>query len=210
MAASKKRAAKAAEGSDDDSATSDLVSRTSALDNYIPTVRRVNEADLKARFTLQHLTPIDGKPTFPSMQRVEEELAGNSLTSKVSFGGGDSGCLGVVFNNVKFHAETGETWLVPVSQGAFPNINPGATEQEKKISISEYMIEEYDIKIVQAMEELLKNQLIAAVDEGFILELKKGLSGYSGSTLLQILTHLKTNYAAMDDSIYNELIARFR
>ena len=72
------------------------------------------------------------------------------------------------------------------------------------------MIEEYDIKIVQAMEGLLKNQLIAAVDEGFILELKKGLSGYSGSTLLQILTHLKTNYAAMDDSIYNELMARFR
>ena len=87
MAASKKRAAKAAEGSNDDSATSDLVSRTSALDNYIPTVRRVNEADLKARFTLQHLTPIDGEPTFASMQRVEEELAANSLTSKVSFGG---------------------------------------------------------------------------------------------------------------------------
>ena len=71
------------------------------------------------------------------------------------------------------------------------------------------MIEEYDIKTVKAMEELLKNQLIAAIDEGFILELKKGISGYNGSTLLQILTHLKTNYAAMDDSIYNELMARF-
>ena len=87
-----KNAAKAAEGSDDDSASSDLVNRTSdrtsALDNYIPTIRRVNEADLKARFTLQHLTPVDGEPTFASMQRVEEELAANSLTSQVSFGGG--------------------------------------------------------------------------------------------------------------------------
>ena len=99
---------KAAEGSDDDSVTSETVVRTFALDNYIPTVRRVNKADLKARFTFQHLTPIDGEPTFSSMQRVEEELASNLLTSKVLFGGGDSGCLGVVFNNAKFHAETGE------------------------------------------------------------------------------------------------------
>ena len=157
-------------GSDDNSVTSDLVVCTSGLDNYIPTVRRVNEADLKARFTLQHLTPINGEPTFSSMQRVEGELASNLLTLKVSFGGGDSGCLGVVFNNAKFHAETGETWIVPQSQGAFPNISSQATEQEKKIAISEYMIEEYNIKVVKAMEELLKNQLIAAVDEGYILE----------------------------------------
>ena len=60
------------------------------------------------------------------------------------------------------------------------------------------------------MEALLKNQLIAAIDEGFILELKKGLSGYSGVTLLEIITHLKTNYAVMDDGIYNNLMARFR
>ena len=90
MAASKKRAAKAAEGDDDESASSDLGNgRTSALDNFIPTIRRVNEADLKARFTLQHLTPVNGESTFALMQRVEEELAANSLTSKVSFGGGE-------------------------------------------------------------------------------------------------------------------------
>ena len=89
MAAAKKRAAKTAEEDDDDSASSASGNgRTSALDNFIPTVRRVNEADLKARFTHQNLTPVEGEPTFESMQLVEEELAANSLTSKVSFGGG--------------------------------------------------------------------------------------------------------------------------
>ena len=56
-----------------------IIVRGSGLDNYVPTVRRVNEADLKARFTTQHLTPIDGEPSFTKMQRVEQELASNAL-----------------------------------------------------------------------------------------------------------------------------------
>jgi len=213
MAAAKKKAgnAKAPEGSDDDSTSSNrTVDRTSALDTYIPIIRRVNEADLIARFTLERLTPFVGEPTFASMQRAEEELAANALTSQVSFGGGDSGCLGVVYNNAKFHAETGKDWIVPKTQGPFPIITPGLTEQEKKVEISSWMIDEYDLKIVKAMGNLLKNQLIAAVDEGFILELKKGISGYNSCTLLEILAHLRKNYAVMDDAVYNELMTRFR
>ena len=160
------------------------------LGNFIPTVHQVNEADLKARFKTQTLTPFDGEPTFPSMQRVEQELASNALTVKVSFGGGQKGTLGWFFSATKYYAEAGVDWIVPVSAGAFPLFIAGMTDEQKKANISEYLVEEYDIKVVAAMEGILKNQLLEAVTEDYILELKQGLSEYNDVALLDILKHL--------------------
>ena len=83
-------------GEDGENRNPNIIVRSSGLDNYVPTIRRVNESDVKARFPHQHLTPIEGEPTFAIMQHLEEELASNALTAKVRFGGGKKGCLGVV------------------------------------------------------------------------------------------------------------------
>ena len=93
-----------------------IIVQSSALDTQVPVVRRVNEVDVKARFPHQHLTPIEGEPTFEQIQNAERELASNALTAKVSFGGGKKGCLGTVYNNVKFRVESGGIdWVVPAS-----------------------------------------------------------------------------------------------
>ena len=146
------------------------------LDNFIPTVRNVKEADLKARFKLQELTPIDGEPTFASVARLEQELASNALTIKVSFGGGKKGSLGLVFSATKYFAEAGQDWIVPVSEGAFPLFTAGMTDNQKKDRISDYLVNEFDLKVVAATGELLKNQFLEAVPEEYILELRQGLS----------------------------------
>ena len=133
-----------------------IIIRGGGLDNFIPTVRQVKEADLKARFKTQSLTPIDGEPTFASVQRLEQELASNALTIKVLFRGGKKGTLGLVFSATKYYAEAGVNWVVPVSAGAFPTFTTGMTDEEKKAAISEYLVEEYDIKVVAATEEIKK------------------------------------------------------
>ena len=119
--------------------------------------------------------------------------------------------MGVVYDNAKYRIESGGAdWEVPESQGAYPNFPANATNDEKKAIISEFILDEHDILVVDAVEELLKNQLIEAIDEDYILELREGRSGYSGRTLLEILKHLRAEYAAMDDVVYKELMARFR
>ena len=60
------------------------------------------------------------------------------------------------------------------------------------------------------MEELLKNQLLEAIDEDYILEKKEGISGYHSRKLLELLQHLRQEYAPMDDLVYQKLMARFR
>ena len=99
---------------------------------------------------------------------------------------------------------------MPATQGAFFTFPSGADDDTKKQIIAKFLKDEYDIQVVDTVEELLKNQLIEAIDEDYILELKEGISEYSGVSLLQILEHLKTEYAPMDDIVYGALMKRFR
>ena len=150
-----------------------IIVRSSGLDNFVPTIRRVNESDVKAKFQHQHLTPVEGEPTFSQMQQLEEELADNAMTAKVRFGGGKKGCLGVVYENAVFRIESGDiNWEVPESQGACPTFHPNVTNDEKRAAISEFILNEHDILVVKAVEELLKNQLLEAVNEDYLVELK--------------------------------------
>ena len=188
-----------------------IIVQSSALDTQVPVVRRVNEADIKARFPHQHLTPIEGEPTFEQIQNAERELASNALTAKVSFGGGKKGCLGTVYSNVKFRVESGGTnWVVPASQGAYPTFPVNATNETKKKLIAKFLTSEYDIRVVETVEDLLKNQFVESIEEDFIFELKQGLSEYSGVSLLKLLEHVRKEYAPMDDIVTQKLMKRFR
>ena len=80
-------------------------------------------------------------------------------------GGGKHRILGVVLEDAIFQAEVGVSWVVPTSKGAYPAFARGATEDEKKTAISEFIQEEMDIKKVDVVHELLKNMCIEAIDE---------------------------------------------
>ena len=136
--------------------TQTIIVQSSALDTHVPAVRRVNEADIKTRFPHQHITPIEGEPTFEQMQHLEQQLAANALTAKVGFGGGKKGCLGVVYKNEKFRVEAGQDWVVPATQGAFPTFPPGVDDNTKKQIIAKFLKDEYGIQVVDTVEELLK------------------------------------------------------
>ena len=99
---------------------------------------------------------------------------------------------------------------MPATIGAYPTFVAGATDNENKIAVSQLMVTKHDILVVEAMENLLKNQLLEAIDKDYILELKEGLSKYSGVKLVAILKHLREEYAPMDDVIYIGLLEKFR
>ena len=76
--------------------------------------------------------------------------------AKVSFGGGKKGCLGCVYKNTKFRVEAGVNRMVPATQGAFPIFPANATDNKKKKLITEFIRDENDILVIEAVEELLK------------------------------------------------------
>jgi hypothetical protein len=186
-----------------------IIVRASGLNTYIPVLPKVNGSDIKAKFKTESITPIDGDPTFEKMQLAEQELARNALTAKVHFGGGNRGCLGVVYIAAMYHTETGVNWTVPATQRAYQTSVANATNYEKNLAISEFIRDKHGIRVVDAVQELLKKQFIEAIDKDHILELKQGIQEWNGCTLLDLLTHVHTNYAAIDDLVYNEIMKGF-
>ena len=90
------------------------------------------------------------------MQLAEQELARTALTAKVHFGGENRGWLGVVYTPKKYFTETGINWTVPTTKGAYPTFPTHATNDEKKLAISEFTRDKHGIKVVDAVRELLK------------------------------------------------------
>ena len=64
----------------------------------------------------------------------------------------------MVYDNAKFGIETGGIdWTLPEEQGAYPMFPNGASDNDKKRIISDFMLDEYDRKVVEAVQDLLKN-----------------------------------------------------
>ena len=71
-----------------------LTLQGAGLDTHIPTIPEVRESDIKAKFKIKILTPIEGRPTYEKMELLEKELGRNALAIKVPFGGGQAWMLG--------------------------------------------------------------------------------------------------------------------
>ena len=179
------------------------------LDIYIPTIPEIRESDIRSKFKVKVLTPLDGRPTYKKMRTLTEELGRNALGIQVPFGGGKRGCLGLVYSGPKFLAEANVEWTVPESEGAYPTFAANATEDEKKKEISQFIEREKGIKTVEATEELLKGMFIDAIDEDYVVELKEGLREYDGRTLRELLDHVH-KYAKMDDEVHRHIMNDFQ
>ena len=179
------------------------------LDVLIPTIPKPVKTDIKAGFKIPVLTEISGRPTYEKMKTLVHELARNALTVKVSFGGGKHGVLALVLGDDDFFEETEKRWEVPSTQGAFPVIPADVSAIQKKKIISKFIQDETDILITEAAEELLKGQFMDAVKECYIKELREGYSEYDNRSLHELIQHVKTKYATLDDHVLENIMAVF-
>ena len=179
------------------------------LDTMIPTIPKPNKEDIKAGFRFKILTAISGRPTYEKMKEIVRQLARNALTVKVSFGGGKHGVLALVIGDNEFLKETAKNWVLPATQGAFPTIVASSTAISKKKTISKFIQDETDILIVEVAGELLKGQFIDAIEECYIKELREGYSEYDNRSLFELLEHVKTKYASLDDHVLADIRTTF-
>ena len=115
------------------------------------------------------------------------------------FGGKKKGCLDKVFPADKSLAEVGVEWDVPKIEGVYPTFDPNDHKKTKKGEISYLIVRKTNIKIVKAVGNSLKAQLIESIKECYIQELHQGdYIEYDGRSLLNILTHTKDKYARMN------------
>ena len=59
-----------------------------------------------------------------------------------------------------FKADSKVNWNVQVTEGAYPTFDADANEHQHKMKIFKFLIHESNIRIVEATESLLKDQLL--------------------------------------------------
>ena len=97
----------------------------------------------------------------------------------------------------------GVSFVVPASKGAYPTFAAGTTKDEKKIMIAEVIVSEQDILKAEVCGNLLKNQFLDAVEDKYLREMWGRYSKHDDKTVLELLDHLFTNYAKLDDPVIN-------
>ena len=182
---------------------------SSALDNVIPVINEPKEADIVTKFKYKQLDQIDGDPKYPQLVELRRQLARNARAIKSSFGGGKHGHEGLVLRPQTYLQRASVAFTVPTSKGAYPTFVGGATDDEKKVAIADFILSETDILKAETCDELLKNQLLDAVEEKYLRELRDLYSEYDDKTVLELLDHLFANYVKMDDPTINRNTERF-
>ena len=175
--------------------------QVSLLDTYVPSIPKIKPDDVKLRFLYQQLTKIEGEPEYEKMCVVRELIYRNALSIKSSFGGGKLGHKGSVKKPTVYQIDTGEDLIVPAEGGVYLTFRANATENMKKQKIAEFISRKTNIKMSEVVDEQLKNQLLDSLPKSFILELCKGSLQYDGSTTLNIMEHVFTNYGRINDTL---------
>ena len=102
------------------------------MDTFMPTIPDVSAEELAARFKTSSLTKIDGPPTHADMNDIRDEIYRNCLAVKSIFEWVKHGCMGMMMTDDLYLVEAGEAFVVPESEGSYPNFPTGANKDDKK------------------------------------------------------------------------------
>ena len=173
----------------------------SMMDTFIPVIPEVSAESLAARFKTSSLTKIEGPPTHADMNDIRDELYRNCLAVKSFLGGGKHGLMGMIMADDLYLNEAGVAFVIPLSEGSYPNFPAGADEDAKKRETALFIKREKAIKTVDVMKELLRNLILEAVDPAYYAELEHRIYKYDHIEPRNILSHLVKNYAKIDDQM---------
>jgi hypothetical protein len=154
-------------------------------------------AESATKFIFPHatLTPIIGMPTHTTMELLTKEVYTNACQNSCSLGGGNHGYMGLImpdteYSDMQLELDEVEVAFTKPAEPA-PTMNADAAKAIKHV-IADY----------NAMEAYIKQQLIAAVERGYLKSIEDKKVSFGKVTAKAILQHLTTKY---DIITYEEL-----
>ena len=149
--------------------------------------------DLQDNFPYPVLTKIVGTPTYDSIKVVNDELSANAASVHSDLGGGLHGHLAITMNATIYATISATPFTAPTVPD--PPVLAGMTAAQITALNRRYDADKAKFHQYVALQNSLKKQLIAAVDEIYLAAISEPYIKYGNRTLLEMLTHLYTTYA---------------
>ena len=164
------------------------------------------EPDYKnTHFEFPELTRIHGQPTTADLITLKRQVRANASTVHTTLGGGHNGHLGLtcspqVYNNVPNAAP----YIRPNAPGAL-QVPAGATQFQIQQARDEHAEAPRVFKEVLAVERVLIQQIVAALDAKYIKALRDPITNKITRTIPQIFEHLFNAYGHVTPTELYEL-----
>jgi hypothetical protein len=157
-------------------------------------------ADIREEVRKETATKIHGQPTNHDVTLLEKELITIAATIPTTLGGGNHGHAGIIVEPAKYLTMTGGTaFAPPANPGIYPAglaANAAAGTRAREEAMHKELIAQYEIH--KGVEQALKDIIIKAVDEDFLLEIEDETLGFLNETPSTMIAHLRNRGGALD------------
>ena len=151
-------------------------------------------------FPYPTLPKINGEPTYATIAEVHQKLNANAASVHSNLGCGTLGHLWLTLKPEIYNTLTATPFEPPENPGPQPVIPERATAPQIASIRFHYQADQLLFQKYTNVEQALKSQLVAAVDEVFIQSLRNKYVGYSNHSTKDILAYLYTSYAKITPS----------
>jgi len=150
------------------------------------------QADIREELQKETATKIHGQPTDHDVTLLEKELIAIAATIPTTLGGGNHGHAGLIIEPMKYLTMTGGiAFAPPANPGISPAglaLNAAAGTRAREEALHKELIAQYEIH--HGVEQALKDNIIEAVDEDFLLEIEDETLGFLNKMPSTMIAHL--------------------
>jgi len=136
------------------------------------------------------MPPIHGPPSFATIKEMNMMLNANAASVHSNLGDGTLGYLYLTVTDEVYNTLSDVPFMEPANPGMLPDIPRNtstrqATNLQRAFNENRRRFNEYNTTV-----KALKQQILTAVNDIYIIALKHPISAYSAVTTKQLLAHL--------------------
>ena len=151
--------------------------------------------DIVAKFPTKILPPIPGEPDYDCISQLNQLMYGNTATLPTTLGGGAHGHVGLTMKANLYVKLAATVYVTPNEPPLTPDVLSTATSASRQ-QLRDQHAEEHRIFTNHVnMDDALKTQLLDAVEEPYVSELRNHYTGYMGVTTRDLIDHLMDRYS---------------
>ena len=161
-------------------------------------------------FENPNIPPINGEPTYSTLHAIHELLNLNAVSVTTNLGCSTLGHLCLTLSPTIYATLSTARVVPPLNPGATPVVSSGAIGPEAASIRYSHNAATLDFNTFSNVECALRQQLLGAIEDTLLQVKHNPHHGYSGSSTLDLLTHLYETYAVISNADWLANDKRFR
>ena len=161
-----------------------------------------SSTDPQDNFPYPVLTKITGLPSYDSIKVVNDEISANAASVYSDLGGGNHGFLAITVSPTIYATVSPTPFVAPTNP--VPPVIAGMTQHQITALNRRYDANKTKFQQYVSLQNVLKKQLIAAVDEIYLAAISAPYIKYGNLTVYEMLAHLYRTYAKISPADLKE------